>query len=63
MREGSTGCREARWASKVLQMFDFLKALFLGGFPISAQEILLRLVIAALFGGAVALERCLSDVE
>jgi hypothetical protein len=46
-----------------MSMLDFLKAPFAGGPPISAQEILLRLVIAALFGGAVALERCLSDVE
>jgi hypothetical protein len=44
-------------------MCDFLKAHFVDGPPISAPEVLLRLVIAALFGGAVALERCLSDVE
>jgi hypothetical protein len=46
-----------------MSMFDFLKAPFVGGPQLSAQEILLRLVIAALFGGAVALERCPSDVE
>ena len=36
-------------------MFEFLKAPFVNGSMISAPEMLLRLLIAALFGGAVAL--------
>jgi uncharacterized membrane protein YhiD involved in acid resistance len=38
-----------------MSMFDFLKAPLVNGPQMSVQEILLRLVIAALFGGAVAL--------